>query len=61
MSDQFSDVEYWITTCCNYIMDKQFYFLGVWFSWYDVIIAGGIFSVFGMFLYHIVYKVIDKR
>ena len=59
--EQFSVVEAWITTTCQYILDKQFYFLGIWFSWYDVIIAGGIFTVFGMFLWHIVLKFIDGR
>lgn len=60
-SEQFAVVEAWITTTCEYIMDKQFYFLGVYFSWYDVIVAGGIFYIFGMFLWHIVIKYIDSR
>lgn len=61
MAEQYALVESWITVTCDYIMDKQFYFLGIWFSWYDVIIAGGIFTVFGTFLWDIVLKFVDAR
>lgn len=55
------EVAYWIEQTFLYIMDKQFYFLGVYFSWYDVIIAGGIFYMFGFMAYEIYLKIVEGR